>query len=141
MLGFRSNKTVKSENTHEKMRPETFLLNLSSGLASQGFELIDFKHETNSVTAVLQDVTTLNPDERRFHTIQFVSYIWVHTQANQIIIEYQEFDGTPNFRVRADGELCRQIYDGKVEPSTLAKQSLFTDLKSKLIIPPIPMGE
>jgi hypothetical protein len=121
-----------------KMRPEAFLVNLTAGLASQGFELIEFKDNADEVVVVLQDVTSLNPEERRFHTIQFANYIWLHTKANQIIVEYREPNGTPNFRVRADGELCRKIYEGEVEPSTLAEQAVLTDLKTNLVIPPMP---
>ena len=119
-----------------KMRSEAYLVNLSSGFASQGFEVIDFQKQTDEVVVVVKDATRLNPDERRFHTIQFINFVWLHTQANQIVIEYHEFDGTPNFRVRAEGDLCRKISEGIIEPSVLPEQAVLTDLKTNLIFPP-----
>jgi len=127
--------------SHVKIRPEMNILNFVAGLASQGFEVIDFHCDDIGATACIKDVSTLDPDERRFHTVQFVGILWHYTRAPVVTIEYYEQDGTPNFRTRARRELFERIEREDLPPSTLAEEAELTDLKAGQLIPRILKNE
>lgn len=127
--------------SHIKIRPEMNILNFVAGLASQGFEVIDFQHDDTRAMACIRDVSTLDPNERRFHTVQFAGVLWHYTQAPVVTIEYYEQDGTPNFRTRAGRELLERIEREDLPSSTLAEEAELTDLKANQPIPRILKNE
>ena len=55
-----------------EMRDEAEFLNFAAGLASQGFEIIDYNKSSDEAKLVVKDVSNLNQDERRFHASQFL---------------------------------------------------------------------
>lgn len=79
----------------------------------------------------------MDPDKRRFHASQFLFPLWLITRSKKVIVEYWEKDDTPNLLVSIDSTICEKIYNGELEPLTLAKIMEIVDLKSKKIIPPM----
>ena len=115
---------------HIKIRPEMYILNFVTALASQGFEVIGFQHDDSGAVAHIKDVSTLDPNERGFHTVQFAGVLWRYTHAPAVTIEYYERDGVPNFRTRARRELFERIEREGLPPSTLAEEAELTDLRA-----------
>lgn len=116
-----------------EVRDEAVFVNFAAALASQGFEIVDYNKNPECAKLVVKDISDLNPDERRFHASQFLLPLWVITHSNRVIIEYREKDNTPNFQVSANSDICEKIYEGELEPLTLAKMMDMTDLKAKKI--------
>jgi len=116
-----------------EVRAEAVFVNFAAGLASQGFEIVEYEKSPDDAKLVVKDISNLNPDERRFHASQFLLPLWVITHSNRVIIEYREKDNTPNFQVSANSDICEKIYEGELEPLTLAKMMDMTDLKAKKI--------
>lgn len=116
-----------------EVRDEAVFVNFAAGLASQGFEIVEYEKSPDDVILVVKDISNLNPDERRFHASQFLLPLWVITHSKRVIIEYREKDNTPNFQVSANSDICEKIYKGELELLTLAKMMDMTDLKTKKI--------
>jgi DNA-binding XRE family transcriptional regulator len=77
------------------MRPEASLVVLISGLASQGFEVVEARYTPELSHLVVRDVSMLDPTERRIHSTQFVIPLFLGRPAERVVVEYQERDGIP----------------------------------------------
>jgi hypothetical protein len=55
-----------------ELRPEHGIVCLASAMATQGFEMVDFRVEQGSVRAVVRDVTNGEPKHLMLHASQFV---------------------------------------------------------------------
>jgi hypothetical protein len=55
-----------------ELRPEHGIVCLASAMATQGFEMVDFRVEQGSVRVVVRDVTDGEPKRRMLHASQFV---------------------------------------------------------------------
>jgi len=119
------------------VRDEAKFLNFATGLASQGFEIADYKVNADEAKLVVKDVSALNPDQRRFHASQFLFPLWVLTMSKSVIVEYREKDDTPNLLVSANSSECKKIYNGELKLSSLAKIMYMVDLKTKKLVPPV----
>lgn len=117
----------------DEMRVESKFMNLAAGLASQGFVVVEHTSDANEAKLIVRDVSRLNPNERRLHASQFLFPLWVLTRSRQVMVEYREKDDTPNLRVSADSATCQRIYDGEVDPMTLAETMKIVDLKTKSV--------
>lgn len=114
-----------------EVREEARFLNFAVGLASQGFEIVEYRKNRDEAKLVVKDVSDLNPDERRYHASQFLFPLWFVTESRRLTVEYHEKDNTPNFLVSANSNICERIYNGEVEPVTLAKEMDIVDLKKQ----------
>jgi len=130
-------KEINKFSPFAEVRNEAKFLNFAAGLASQGFEIIEYKKNTDEAKIVVRDISNLDPDKRRFHASQFLFPLWLITRSKKVIVEYWEKDDTPNLLVSIDSTICEKIYNGELEPLTLAKIMEIVDLKSKKIIPPM----
>ncbi len=118
-----------------KIREEAEFLGFATGLASQGFEVKEFKKNSNEAKLVVKDMSNLNPDVRRFHASQFLFPIWDITRSKKVIVEYREKDDTPNLLVSASSSICEKIYKEELNPIALAEIMEMVDLKTGKIIP------
>lgn len=118
-----------------KVRPEMRLLGLVAGLASQGFDVVDFKNDEQGATLIIRDASKLDPNERRIHTTQFAQVLWYYTNAPVVTVEYRERDGTPNFATRATRDLFERIEKEGLPLTTVAEEVEMTDLKTGRTIP------
>jgi hypothetical protein len=116
-------------------RDEATFVNFAAGLASQGFEIVEYKKKPDESKIVVKDASNLDPNKRRIHASQFLFPLWLLTRSKRVIVEYREKDNTPNLLVSANSATCEKIYTGELESSTLAKTMDVTDLKAKKIIP------
>jgi len=117
-------------------REEANFLNFAAALASQGFEIVEYKKNIEEAKLVVRDRSNLNPDERRFYASQFLFPLWLLTKARSLMIEYREKDNSPNLLVSVNSSICEKIYNGELEPLTLAKTMDMVDLKTEKAIPP-----
>ena len=124
-----------------RLRPEATILNFVTAMASQGFEVIDFQNDEQGAKVIVRDVSTQNPNQRRFHTVQFVGLLWCTTRAAVVTVEYHERDGTPNFRTRATRDIFERIKREGLPGSTIAEEAELTDLKAGQVTPRILKNE
>jgi hypothetical protein len=122
-----------------EVRDEAEFINFATGLESQGFEIIDFKKDSDEAKLVVKDVSNLDPDQRRFHASQFLFPLWLLTKAKHVVIEYREKENTPNLLVSVNSTVCEKIYNKELEPMTLANKMEMVDLKTNKVIPTIEM--
>ncbi|MBN2379506.1 hypothetical protein JXM67_06860 [candidate division WOR-3 bacterium] len=120
------------------VRSEALFLHFASGLATQGFEILEFNRNPNEAKLIVKDLSDLDPDNRRFHASQFLFQVWLFTKSKNVIVEYHEKDNTPNLLVSTDSETCEKIYAGKLKPLDLANLQQMIDLKTNISIPPLP---
>ncbi len=118
-----------------EVRDDAAFLNFATGLASQGFEIVEFKKNADEAKLVVKDVSNLNPDQRRFHASQFLFHLWLLTESKQVIIEYREKDNTPNLFINTTSTICEKIYKQELKPLDLAKMMEMVDLKTNKIVP------
>jgi len=112
------------------VRPEASLTVLASALASQGFRTVDASFTDEHSQLVVQDVSNLNPSDRRFHTTQFVIPLFFHRPAARVTVEYRECDGTPSFRTSATRELLERAQEAG-DWHLVARESELSDLKAR----------
>lgn len=90
------------------VRAEASLVVLVSALASQGFEVVEIECSSEESRLVVKDISRLDPNERRIHTTQFVIPLYYERQADRVVIEYWERDGTPSLRTIATREMIER---------------------------------
>ncbi len=112
------------------LRPEQEVLNVAAAVATQGFELINIELTEIRAAAVLQDMTTQNPDQRRLHASQFLHALWNETERQTVSIEYRERDGTPNYSFEVLGEDCDGLSRGEIDLEEYVGRIHFTNLKA-----------
>lgn len=123
-----------------EVRYEAEFLNFSTALASQGFEITEYKNTISETKIVLRDMSDVDPNQRRLHALQFLFPVWLITKSKQVILEYREKNNTPNLLVSVDSGICEKIYDGELEVIALASIAKMVDLKSNRSIPTMPDG-
>lgn len=117
-------------------RDEAEFICFASGLAAQGFEIVEYKKSSDEVKLTLKDLSDMNPNERKIHASQFLFPLWNMTRSKRMIVEYREKDNTPNLLASIDSTICEKIYCGELELSTLAKTFEWVDLKRGKIVSP-----
>jgi hypothetical protein len=120
-----------------EVRHEAIFLNFTIGLASQGFEIVQYKKNVDEAKLVVKDMSNQNPEQRRFHASQFLFSLWLLTKSKQMIVEYREKDNTPNFLVSVNSNICKKIYNQELEFLYLPKRMKMVDLKMNKNIPPM----
>jgi hypothetical protein len=93
------------------------------GLLSQGFEVVAFQRDEKESKLVVRDMTSLDPDKRKIHTVQFVDLLWRYAKSQIVCVEYIEQDGTPNFRTSATADLFAKIEKEHLHPSVIANEA------------------
>ena len=119
-----------------EIREESEFICFASGLASQGFEIVEYKKSSEEAKLTVKDLSDMNPNERKIHASQFLFPLWDMTRSKRMVVEYREKDNTPNLLASADSTICEKIYNGELELSALAKTFEWVDLKKKKIVPP-----
>ena len=114
-----------------EVRDEAEFTVFAAGLASQGFEIVEYRKNTHEAKLVVKDLSNLNPNKRRFHASQFLFPLWLLTRSKRVIVEYREKDNTPNLLVSSNSTICEKIYDGELEPLSLAKTMNIVDLRKR----------
>ena len=112
-----------------ELRPEASLVVLVSGLASQGFEVVETQHTPAQSRVVVQDLSMLDPNQRRIHSTQFVIPLFHARPADQVVVEYWERDGTPSLRTIASRALIERA-QREGDWTIVAKEFQFTNLKA-----------
>jgi len=118
-----------------ELRDEAEFLNFATGLASQGFEVVEFKKNADETRLVVKDVSNLDPDQRRFHASQFLFPLWLFTKSKQVTVEYRVKNNTPNLLISVNSSICEKIYNQELEPLALARMMKMVDLKTNKVIP------
>jgi hypothetical protein len=117
-------KVVKPDD--KEARDEMGFLILSSGIMSQGFEIVDiiYKDQGEAMMEV-QDLTNGDPIKRGVHSSQFLVSLWVFTEKPNLIVRYKTQDGKLFMISKCDGETCELISSEQKEFSYLAEKVEF----------------
>ncbi|MNW40034.1 hypothetical protein D3C74_171380 [compost metagenome] len=106
-------------------------------LLSQGFLLIQFQEEDNSVTVIVNDLMndgSLNQkdqQQREIHSSQFLYNVWRISPKEIISVIYSTKNGEKKLRSTVAGDVCKTISNDEKELSYLAQHVQFEKLKSK----------
>jgi hypothetical protein len=114
----------------QSLRPEASLGVLVSGLASQGFRVVDASFTEEHSLLVVQDVSRLDPNSRRVHTAQFVIPLYLHRPAERVTVEYRRRDGTPALRTSASRALIERAKEAD-DFTIVAREAEMTELESE----------
>ena len=103
-------------------RDEMWLLFFTTGLNSQGFEIVsfDFKRDGNALM-IIRDNTGQDPKARGIHSSQFIMPIWIFTRSKNITIEYRLKNDKLFLRSSSNSLICEPIEKGDKNISYLAK--------------------
>jgi len=103
-------------------REESKFLNLTIGLASQGFEVVEINKNIEEAKLIIRDVSDLDMRQRIAHASQFLFPFWFATHSKNIVIEYREKNNTPKSLMSIDNETCERISNGELEELELARR-------------------
>ena len=106
-------------NLDDSLRFESLFITIASGIASQGFEIINLAQNPGEAKLIVKDLTDLNSNERCIHASQFLYSLWLMTKANNLIVEYRENDGIPKVLFKINSDICEQIYRGEIDFSDM----------------------
>ena len=118
-----------------EVRDDAEFPNFATALASQGFEIVEFKKSIDETKLVVQDVSNLNPDQHRVHASHFLFPLWLFTKSKQMTVEYREKDNIPNLLISVNSTICEKIYNQELEPLALARMMKMVDLKTNKVVP------
>lgn len=121
-------------DSSKEPRKESELLNFTVGLASQGFELVEFNRTLDEAKVVVKDVSDLDLNQRRAHASQFLFPMWLSTRSNKILLEYRKKDNKPDLLMSIDSKTCEKINNGDLEPLALAERFGIVNLKTGKVI-------
>jgi hypothetical protein len=102
-------------NKDYEHRFEAFLVNFASGIASQGFEIINIEKFPKESKLIVKDLTDNNSDERCVHASQFLYSLWLMTKSDKLIVEYRENDGSPKVLFKINSDVCEKYQRGEIE--------------------------
>jgi hypothetical protein len=110
----------KYSNILLEERVEAGFVGFSAGLASQGFDIVEFKYCEDEAKAALRD-TIDTSEQRRAHATQFLYLLWLFTKSKSVGIEYRTKDNTSIFLARISSEICQKVYDEELDILEIAK--------------------
>ena len=122
-------KCIKPDDKY--IRDETSFLILSSGIMSQGFEIMDlnYKDKTEAIL-VVRDLTNGDPIKRGIHASQFLVNLWAFSNRPKLTVKYEAQNGELLLMARCKGEICKLVASGQKEYSYLAKKVDFEKVKT-----------
>lgn len=116
--------------------PESEILSFASSAAVQGFEVVDVQLNKEQATAILLDVSDLDPNDRKFHASQFAYLLWACTNRPCATVEYREKNGTRSLITTAWAKDCERISRGEIKFCELANLVELIDLKTGVKVSP-----
>jgi hypothetical protein len=114
--------------TDFETRKEALLVELFSGINSQGFKIISYDGGQEETFLTLEDLTLDDATKRAIHSSQFLYQLWLYTSADNVCIEYRLKGGRPFLKSKIEKRICEQIADGTKELSYLAEKVEFEKL-------------
>jgi hypothetical protein len=112
-----------------EIREEAGFLDFAAGLASQGFEILEYSKNDQVAMLIIRDRTSLDPDNRRVHATQFLFPLWILSNSKNLIVEYREQNGSPNLRVKTTADLCAKVFHGELDILAIPREMEIFDLR------------
>lgn len=107
-------------------REEIDFLTISSGIMSQGFEIIDLEYKNiPKAILTLKDLTNGDAKMRGIHSSQFLTNLWIITRKPHLEIRYIKQNGEPYLISKCDSEMCELVSSGKKKLTELAEKVEF----------------
>lgn len=121
------------KNLNFKIRDEAIFLELYSNISAQGFKITDMSiNDTESKLIVQELLDEQDPEQRAIHSSQFLYSLWVYSQSEKVVIEYQLKNGSPFFESSTTEKVCEKIANGTEEFNYLASNFDFKKIKQNL---------
>ncbi len=99
----------------------SILFQLSSALATQGFQVVDSGVTDNDVTIILRDMQPGCNHGRMAHCTQFPITVWLHYRKPLVRIRYLDSDGILHLTIETDGaDMERITANGEIDWEGLA---------------------
>lgn len=121
----------KKGGSSPELRQEVKLLELFSGVNSQGFKIIDYQEELNCSKLTIQDLTDADIRERACHSSQFLYTLWFYTSSEKVMIEYRLKNGKPYLISKTDESVCNKIAKNEKGLDYLAEKVEFEFFQNK----------
>lgn len=112
------------------IRFEALFVIIAAGIASQGFEILEFENNSENAKIVVKDMTNLDSFERSIHASQFLYSVWLITKSKNMRVEYWENSGNPKYSFQIGSDICELIYNGDKDFYEIANQMKIINLKS-----------
>lgn len=115
-----------------KAREEIDFLTISSGIMSQGFEIIDLEYKNiPKAILTLKDLTNGDAKMRGIHSSQFLTNLWIITRKPHLEIRYIKQNGEPYLISKCDAEMCELVSSGKKKLTELTEKVEFKLINNK----------
>lgn len=101
-------------------REEVDFVPFAAGLASQGFEILNYDVSAEKASLVVKDHASLDIKRRKIHASQFLFPLWLQTNSRTVFVEYCENDGITRCIFTIDTEVCRKYSEGSLDLEELA---------------------
>lgn len=112
-------------------REEIDFLTISSGIMSQGFEIINLEYKNiPKAILTLKDLTNGDAKMRGIHSSQFLTNLWIITRKPHLEIRYIKQNGEPYLISKCDSEMCELVSSGKKKLIELAEKVEFELIKN-----------
>jgi hypothetical protein len=111
-------------------REEIDFLTISSGIMSQGFEIINLEYQNiPKAILTLKDLTNGDAKMRGIHSSQFLTNLWIITRKPHLEIIYIKQNGEPYLISKCDSKMCELVSSGKKKLTELAEKVEFELIK------------
>ena len=122
-----------TDNVHEvrkhlkniDQRPEADFVAFVAGLASQGFEIIEYSANAKQANLKVKDHTNLDRTQRRIHASQLLFPLWYLTKSKSLVVEYLENDDSPNSEFSICSDILEMFEADKIDLNEVIKNMRF----------------
>ncbi|RJO61020.1 hypothetical protein C4544_03905 [candidate division WS5 bacterium] len=114
------------------LREEVKILELFTGINSQGFKIVAFNKDDHCSKLTIQDLTDRDITKRAVHSSQFLYSLWLYTSSHEVSIEYRLKNGKPFLTSSTNKIICEKIASNEKGIDYLAEKvefNFFTDNK------------
>jgi hypothetical protein len=103
------NECEKRKVSEFLIREEVRLVELFTGINSQGFKILDFQKNDESAFMVLEDMTEGDSKRRAAHSSMFLYHLWLHTGKRYLSIDYRDKNGMLILKSKVNDFVCKEI--------------------------------
>jgi hypothetical protein len=108
-------------------REEIDFLPFAAGLASEGFEILDYDSSNEKAILTVKDCWN-ETEERKIHASQFLFTLWLFTHSRKLLIEYCGNSEVVTSVFAINGTVCEQYSRGDIDLAKLAEAVQRIDL-------------
>ena len=112
---------ISKQTSFSVGREEVDFVPFAAGLASQGFEILNYEVSPEKAILVVKDCSSMEIKGRRIHSSQFLFPLWLLTNSKMVFVEYCKNDGSSDSVFTIDTEVFRKYSESNLSLEELAK--------------------